>query len=381
MNCQLLYLVGQLRAGGLERQLYYLLQAIDRKQYAPALAVWSFREDEFYVDQFRDMEIPVYSPPVRASRASKLRWLRSLTNQLRPEVIHSYSFHTNFAAWYAAAGTGVVALGSVRSDFARLVREYRFSPGKLSFRWPRAQIFNSFTAAESAQKTYSPFTPRRVFVVRNGIDLERFTRTPLPNGSLAKVVAIGSLTQVKRWDRLINAIFQLKQMQFSLSVRIVGDGPLRKTLEQQRDSLGITNCVEFMGEQKDIPGLLSGALLLVHTSENEGCPNVIMEAMACGRPVVATDAGDIPSLVEDAKTGFVVRQEDANALAQRIGALIQNRVLCERMSEAARLKAEREFGLERLLKETLAAYRTAGWADENEALEKRQIEAVHTSTN
>jgi glycosyltransferase involved in cell wall biosynthesis len=385
MNCRLLYVVGQLRAGGLERQLCYLLGAIDRKLYAPALVVWSFREDEFYVDRLREIEIPIYFPPSGTSRASKLRWFRSLANQLHPEVIHSYSFFTNFAAWYAAAGTKAVAVGSVRSDFAMVVRDYGFCLGRLSARWPRAQIFNSFTAGKAAQNSHSPFTPGRVFVVRNGLDLERFTRKPLPNSNTANVVAIGSLLPVKRWDRLLNVVSQLKQMQLQFRVKIAGDGPLREPLERQTDDLRVRDCVEFVGQRSDIPALLSDAVLLVHTSQNEGCPNVVMEAMACGRPVVATDAGDIPSLIDDGETGFVVRQDNSDALAGRIGALLQDRALCEKMSVAARCKAEKEFGLERLLRETLAAYRSAGWCDEGkspvpgeDALEEKSARRIST---
>jgi glycosyltransferase involved in cell wall biosynthesis len=381
MKCRLLYLVGQLCAGGLERQLYYLLSAIDRQRYAPVVAVWTFRGDEFYIDQLRDMGVPVHFPPSGTSRPSKLRWFRSLANQLRPEVIHSYSLHTNLAASYAAAGTKAIAVGSVRSDFSRLVKEYKYSLEKLSLCWPRAQIFNSFSAADTAKNAYSPFTPRQVFVVRNGIDLDCFVRTPLPKSSPATVVAIGSLIPLKRWDRLLNAAFKLKQMQFKFRVQIVGDGPLRRTLERQADELKIKDRVEFIGQQNNIPAFLSDALLLAHASGSEGCPNVIMEAMACGRPVVATDAGDIPFLVEDGKTGFVVRQDDTNALAERIAALLQNRSLCERMSEAARVKAQQEFGLKRLLRETLAAYRMAGWHDESESVEpNRETAPVQIST-
>jgi glycosyltransferase involved in cell wall biosynthesis len=368
MRCRLLYLVGQLRAGGLERQLYYLLRSIDRKQYTPALAVWSFRGDEFYLDQLRDLDIAVHFLSPGTSRPSKLRWFRSLAKQLNPEVIHSYSLHTNIAAWYAAAGTGAVAIGSVRSDFTRAVTEVGFILGRLCARWPRVQIFNNLTAAHAARSSYSPFTPQRVFVIRNSTDLERFTNTPLPDANPATLVAIGSLTRVKRWDRLISAAGELKKRHIPFRLRMVGDGPLRAPLEQHAHELGIDDRVEFVGQQNDVPALLADALLLVHTSQSEGCPNVIMEAMACGRPVVATDAGDIPSLVDDGKTGFVVAQDDADALAGRIGALINDRVLCERMSVAARLKAEKEFSLKRLLGETFAAYRSAGWRDESEVL-------------
>jgi glycosyltransferase involved in cell wall biosynthesis len=88
-----------------------------------------------------------------------------------------------------------------------------------------------------------------------------------------------------------------------------------------------------------------------------------MEAMACGRAVVATDAGDVPELVEDGKTGFVVNRGDDAMLTDCMAALITNHALCRRMGEAGRAKAEREFGLDRLVSETLAAYRSMGWKD------------------
>jgi len=105
---------------------------------------------------------------------------------------------------------------------------------------------------------------------------------------------------------------------------------------------------------RDIPGAYG---------ENEGCLDVVMEAMACGRAVVATDAGDVPYLVEDGKAGFVVRRGDDMTLAARMATLITNLDLCQQMGEAGRARAEREFGLDRLVAETLAAYRAAGWKD------------------
>jgi len=93
--------------------------------------------------------------------------------------------------------------------------------------------------------------------------------------------------------------------------------------------------------------------------------------MACGRPVVAMDAGDVPLLVDNEKTGFVVGQRDQLRLVQRIVELLQNHSLCVRMGTAAREKAEREFGIERLVQETLEAYRAAGWKDEPFCLKPR----------
>ena len=119
----------------------------------------------------------------------------------------------------------------------------------------------------------------------------------------------------------------------------------------------------FLGSVHDLPSLLRGASFLVHTSESEGCPNVVMEAMACGLPVVAMDAGDISSLIDDGRTGFVIRQDDEIGLVNRIVQLSNDASLRRSMGRAARVKAEREFGLDRLMRQTLDAYRSAGWSE------------------
>jgi glycosyltransferase involved in cell wall biosynthesis len=127
--------------------------------------------------------------------------------------------------------------------------------------------------------------------------------------------------------------------------------------------LNVDSVFHFLGPRKDIPPLLADSALLVHTAEEEGCPNVVMEAMACGRAVVATDAGEVPYLVEDRKTGFVVSRRDELMLAECIATLISDCELRRRMGEAGRAKAEREFGLDRLVSETFGVYRATGWKD------------------
>ena len=146
-------------------------------------------------------------------------------------------------------------------------------------------------------------------------------------------------------------------------LQIAGEGPLRKTLEQKTSDLGVTDRVEFIGHAHEMPKLLADASFLVHTSDIEGCPNVVMEAMACGRAVVATDVGDVPYLVENGRTGYVVRCGDHEALVGRLTELITNPGLCRTMGEAGRAKAEREFGLRRLVSETFAVYQSLGWKD------------------
>jgi glycosyltransferase involved in cell wall biosynthesis len=363
VNCRILYLIGQLHSGGSERQLYYLLREIDWNYYRPAVVVWNYCEKDIYVPQIDKLGVPIYSLQDASLRSAKLSALRRLIKRLKPEVVHSFSFYLNVAAHWSTRGTPAVAVGSMRSalDLDKKVSGWLF--GKLSARWPRVQIYNSFQAANYKSCSKSVFLPERVFVVPNAVDLQFFCVMTPPATRSVRILALGSLVPVKRWDRLLSAIAELKRRRLDFSVELVGDGPLRASLKLQAQELDISDRLILRGHADNIPRLLSDASFLAHTSDVEGSPNAIMEAMACGRAVVATDVGDVSLLVDDGKTGFVVPRGDDAMLVERMATLIDDRKLCRRMGQAGRAKAEREFGLDRLVARTLAAYRAAGWND------------------
>lgn len=361
-HTRLLYVVGQLGLGGLERQLYYLLASLDHARYQPAVVVWNLNRNDKYYRDIEELKVPICGFPNDWSPLSKLMALRAITRQVAPEVIHSYGFHTNFASYYAAYGTRTLAIGSLRGDFVRDKRGGGVVRGVLNARWPVCHISNSMTSADAAKRAFGFFTPKHVFVVRNALDLEQFKYPSITSKKRDYVAGVGSLLPVKRWERLLRVVYSLKaRAGEDIRFQIAGDGPLRPALEKLTEDLGISEVVEFCGAVHDIPTFLSRAKFLVHVSESEGCPNAVMEAMACGLPVVAMEAGEIPYLVENGKTGFVVPQGDETSFVERISQLLSDNELCFRMGLAASEKAKREFTLERLASETLAAYRAAGW--------------------
>ena len=363
MKPRLVYVVGQLGSGGQERQLYYLLQAMDRQRYQPAVVVWNFDEDAVYVAQTRKLGVPLHTFSNVRSGWQKLGAFRRFIQQIQPEVVHSCGFYTNFATWWATRGTSAIAIGAVRSNFSWAREMVGPVLGRLSARWPRRQVFNSLVAAEDARRIGGLFVPQDLFVVRNRLDLEQFPVCPATNGQRPHLLGIGSLVPVKRWDRLLDAAADLKQQGFDFELQIAGDGPLRESLEQHAQAAGLSECVKFLGYRSDTAELLAKAQCLVHPSDSEGCPNVVMEAMACGRPVIATAVGDIPELIDNGTTGFLVPRGDTQALTQRLAQLWTNADEFRRMGQAGREKAEREFGIERLVEETLTVYRFAGWQD------------------
>jgi len=360
-SCRLVYVVGQLGAGGLERQLCLLLQGMDRDRYRPEVVCWSVAGNDPYVLRLEQLGVPLHRFTAGMSPARKMTALRRLIVRMRPEVVHSYSFHTNIAAWWATLGTDTLAIGAVQSDFISDKQWTGAVLGRLNARWPRRQIYNNARAAENARRSWTPFVPGRTFIVRNGLDLKSFHDVPPPSDGRVCIAAIGSLLPVKRWDRVLTAAAELTRRGLDFAVEIAGEGPMRKSLENQSQSLGLNDRIRFLGYLPNVEDLLGRATFLVHTSDAEGCPNAVLEAMACGRAVVATDVGDVPALVEDGATGFVVARHDAAALADRMAALISSPDRCRRMGDAGRAKAERDFSLERLVFETMGVYRASGW--------------------
>jgi glycosyltransferase involved in cell wall biosynthesis len=335
---------------------------MDRNRFHPTVVVWNYKSEDPYVRKIRELGVPLYGFPESLSRFGKVRAFRQLVKSLAPEIVHSYSFYTNFVVWYATLGLPVIPIGSIRQNFISERKKAGKLLGCLSARLPAFNICNSEAAKNTVKGLKSYWKPPFVFSVRNGLDLDQFQMFPLSMGR-ANLIAIGRLYPEKRWDRLLQSLALVSEKGLEFELNLVGDGPLLKELEWQARHLGIDDKVHFLGIRYDIPTLLQEATFLVHTADDEGCPNVIMEAMACGRAVVATDAGDVRYLVEHAKTGYVVHRGDNSTLVEYISKLIANFELSRRMGEAGRVKAEKEFGLHRLVSETLAVYRAAHWED------------------
>ncbi len=338
MSCRLLYVIGQLRPGGSERQLCSLLEGIDRQRYRPEVVVWNSREKDTYVPWIRALGVPLYIIPA-VWRVAKLRHFRRLVKQLEPEVVHSYSFHTNFGAWWATLGTKAIPVGAVRGDFTRAKEKTGVWLGRLSARWPRSQISNSFSATDNTQHSRSFFVPGHLFVVRNGIDLERFRTTPLPSAGGSQIIGLGSLIPLKRWDRLLMAALQLKQTGFDFLVRIVGDGPLRADLESRLQERGIAHRTVLTGLRTDVQNLIAAMHVFVLSSLWEGLPRVLPQAMAAGRPIVCTRTEGSAEAVEDGKNGFLVEPMQPEAMAAKVEFLLKDGELRQRMGGEGRRRA------------------------------------------
>lgn len=191
-------------------------------------------------------------------------------------------------------------------------------------------------------------------VVPNGVDLAAFPHRParavvddipgLPAPGHGEVVLhLARLSGQKGHSVLLAAAAALRACFPAARYLVVGDGAERAAIEAARDRLGLVPVVILTGHRTDTAALLAAADLVVLPSHAEGFPNVLLEAMATGRPVVASAVGDTPDIVRDGVTGFLTPPGDAAALAARIGELLADPALRARQGAAGRALVEQEF--------------------------------------
>lgn len=182
-----------------------------------------------------------------------------------------------------------------------------------------------------------------IHVMAGGIDRRRFAvKTIAPTEDL---VMVGRLAPVKRVDLFLAAIACALRQLPELTAVVVGDGAERPNLEMRARELGLEGRVRFVGHQVDVAPWLARARALVLSSDSEGLPLSVIEAMTAGLPVVVSDVGDLPDLIEDGVNGFLVKERTPQVFSERIVRLLRDDALRARFSEAAR-RAARPYSIE-----------------------------------
>jgi glycosyltransferase involved in cell wall biosynthesis len=160
----------------------------------------------------------------------------------------------------------------------------------------------------------------------------------------------------KRHDIFMKAAAIISQAVPDTRFAIVGDGPLRSHLETMSQELGLDGKAFFLGEQQEVGAYLSAFDVAVLTSETEGCSNSLLEAMALGKPVVATDVGGNQELVSHGETGLLVRSGSAESVAWAVIDLIRNPEVAKTMGNKGKEKILNQFSSEKMVHQYQALY-------------------------
>jgi glycosyltransferase involved in cell wall biosynthesis len=346
---KLCFVAGTLGQGGAERQLFYMMKALS--PVCASLSVLCLTRGEFWERPIGELGVDVVWVGRHGSKALRLaRIIRELRSQ-RPDLVQSQHFYTNIYSAAAARAVGVADVGAMRSDGVNEVKAIGPLFGRLSLRAPRVIAANSLPGARTAVALGVP--EERVHFLPNVVDTDQFRPAARVNGAdgAIRLIAAARLEPDKRIDRFLS-VFAVLRKKTALAVRavIAGDGSQRKDLESQAARLGLSRRdVEFTGPVSDMAEVYREGDVLVLTSDREGTPNVILEAMSCGLPVLATRVGGVPNIVQHGATGYVVAPGDEDAMTTALVTLVGDPDLRRRLGVAARNYVAANHSIEQLL--------------------------------
>lgn len=218
----------------------------------------------------------------------------------------------------------------------------------------------------SILNTMPGIPPEKITVICNCVDVKRygegFNREQIrqelefsPDDQVGVVVA--TFKRQKGHQFLIEAASKLVNKFPNLHILFVGDGELREQLIEQTHTLDIDNHIHFLGTRSDVPSILAASDLFILPSLWEGLPMALIEAMASGLPVVATDVSGTTQVMEDGKTGILVQPGQSNKLELAVGKILSDPETAKKMGEASRLRVEKLFSAQKQANEYLELYK------------------------
>jgi glycosyltransferase involved in cell wall biosynthesis len=353
-----LFYTDSLEFGGAEGVLLSLLEGLDRRSWSPVLYYHETGGIAPLVCQAQQLCIPVRAidpMPLGLKGACQSRFFANEIRRLRPSI-----FHANLT-WPLSGKYGLVAalqarvpvvLASLHAHVEIPYSAATVGQLRLIVRFMDQYITVSHDLASRIRRTFG-FPGEKIQVIHNGVHVERYNRAIDPEQRLLLtgdqsrplVLTTARLEKVKGIDYLIEAAVHVPEAMFL----VAGDGPQRSELERLAGQLGLSDRVIFLGFRQDVDRLLAACDIFVLPSLFEGLPLSILEAMAAGKAVVATQAGGNGEAVIHEETGLLVPPCDPEQLASAIRRLITEPGLSRRFGDAGRSRLLKEFTVGRMV--------------------------------
>ncbi|MEC9293731.1 MAG: glycosyltransferase [Chloroflexota bacterium] len=348
---KVLHLITSLEVGGAQHGLLLGLPRFDSEKYEHI--VCSLMDRIQMAVQFQRAGIEVHSLGLKTKIdfSSAIR-LRTLLKEINPDILHTYLLHSNVLGRIVGRLTGVPKIiGSERTIgqagyWGRLLT-------KLTNPLTDAVEVNSQTGATVIENSLG--VPReKIEIVRSGVNLDEYSkptkrteiRTELGlNQDQHLVLYMGRLRSVKGVEFGIRSFSLVKNKRPNLYMALAGEGEQLCNLKKLVNSLGIDDHVKFLGVRNDLPDLLAAADSILMPSLKEGFPRTAIEAMAAGKPIVATRVGGTPEAIIDGETGILVPPEDIYTMANALLSLVDNPALRQQLGTAGAKLARKNFSI------------------------------------
>ena len=355
------YVIPGLEVGGTERQLVYLARGLARDH--DVIVVCTRRAGRLAADLRGRCAIEALRLSGGWDPRLKRR-LRGLFDAFRPDVVHSFMFGFDYPVNVAARDVGVPAVVSSRRQLATWKKRRHIRLQRRANRLVDCVVANCDVVARfaSAQEGEKIDTFR---VIHNGIDADPYSSSTdpeaiarelgIPNGR-SVVGMVANFSPVKDHDLFVRSAAELVARGHDAHFLLVGDGPLRRRIERRIVREGLADRCRVVGDAQDVARLYGLMSVLVLCSRVEGFPNVVMEAMTAGVPVVAARVGGVSELIDDGVTGTLVDSRAPADFAKAIAWVLEHPEESEILSDAACRIVRERLGVDRMVREYAALY-------------------------
>lgn len=362
---KIIFLINELGKGGSERQLYLLLKHMDLDAADPLVIVFNPSVLTDYGDNIRALGIQVIPlPSSKNSPLKRLLWLIRFLREEKPDVVHSWSAPDNPYAGTAGLFAGVpLRLGSFRDSLAN--RGFQSLPKLfqyLAIHTCPILVVNTQSILE--ELLVCGFSANNLFLVKNCVEIPSDSvDVDLPDSFSGEVQLVGTVCNIRRKKNIhifIEGFSLLTNYYHNLRGVIVGqpipdEFDYYQSIQRLIKEKGLTEKIFLLGFRDDAPLLVSRFEVFCLLSDFEGTPNAVLEAMAAGRPVIASNTSGIPDLVQDGVTGYLIPPGDATAFASALEKMLNNPHR-EEMGAAGRKRVESNYGCEQAAAQMLQLY-------------------------
>lgn len=369
MKKKVLQLIGSFHQGGSERQAVSLVRGLlDDGTFDVYLA--TLNKEGVLLDEVEDLglsDIPEFrlTSFYNIDFVRKVRRFAGYLRENRINLIHTHDFYTNVFGMAAAAFAGVPAkiaskreTGGMRSRPQELVEKFAFGRAE-------AIVVNAAAVREHLIERSVP--PAKIHIIHNGVEMSRFVQMDrddaafrekfgLPAGARLITLVANLRHAVKNIPMFLRAAKQVSDAIPDSHFVIAGEGGLEGELKANAAQFGVSDRTHFIGRCTDVPGLLSVSYACVLTSFAEGFSNSILEYMAAGKPVVATDVGGAAEAIIEGETGYLVDPGNDSVMAYRLIELLNDPTKAELMGKMGKSIVQERFSATSQISKTLALY-------------------------
>lgn len=367
---RIIHVIPNLKKGGAERLVLNIVQELSKLPNIDVVLV-TFSDQNDYPFLSKSITWKVipskFLPSLKSKGTIDVENLQNFIDDFNPDIVHSHLFESE------------IVLTKINFS-AKVKRVFHFHDKMRQFRkftWKtivKKQLFTEYYERRLALSSYCKGSyaicvsedvlefalnvlPKKneKKLLYNAIDLKRFTPSILSYEESVEITTIGSLVDNKAQELAIETIYVLKKRGENVILNILGDGPNMELLKAYAHKLNVEDNIVFHGKQDFPESFLKKSFIYLHTAKSESFGLVLIEAMACGLPIVTTDAFGNRSLIKEGENGFMIWERDAGLIADKIQFLIKNELVRNKMGESA-IEFASNFGLESYVAKLVSVY-------------------------